>query len=248
MLSNLLVDQLRKDKSVMDYQKIYNQLIQKRLTDSLSKKDCYCETHHIIPLSEGGSDTKDNKVNLSAREHYIAHLLLAKIYDDFKMYSAITYMQTGRHKDRNFKYNNRLFGKMREEFGKKSSERMKGRFVGEKSPMYGKHLSEETKRKLSEAKRGQQSWMKGKHHTAEAKAKISAVRKGKKLKPLSDDHKKAISEGNKGRKCANKGKRWVNDSIKNSYILIGEELPPGFVWGRIKFKHKKKRKNKNSGN
>ena len=232
----------------MDYQKIYNQLIQKRLTDSLSKKDCYCETHHIIPLSEGGSDTKDNKVNLSAREHYIAHLLLAKIYDDFKMYSAITYMQTGRHKDRNFKYNNRLFGKMREEFGKKSSERMKGRFVGEKSPMYGKHLSEETKRKLSEAKRGQQSWMKGKHHTAEAKAKISAVRKGKKLKPLSDEHKKAISEGNKGRKCANKGKRWVNDSIKNSYILIGEELPPGFVWGRIKFKHKKKRKKKNSGN
>ena len=75
---------------------------------------------------------------------------------------------------------------MREEFGKKSSERMKGRFVGEKSPMYGKHLSEETKRKISEAKRGQQPWMKGKHHTAEAKAKISAVRKGKKFKPLSD--------------------------------------------------------------
>ena len=137
----------------MDYQKIYNQLIQKRLTDSLSKKDCYCESHNIIPRSEGGSDDDDNKVNLTSREHYIAHLLLAKIYDDFKMYSAITYMQTGRHKDRNFKYNNRLFGKMREEFGKKSSERMKGRFVGEKSPMYGKHLSEETKRKISEAKR-----------------------------------------------------------------------------------------------
>ena len=90
--------------------------------------------------------------------------------------------------------------------------------------------------------------MKGKHHTAEAKTKISAARKGKKFKQLSDDHKKAISEGNKGRKYANKGKRWVNDSIKNSYILIGQELPPGFVWGRIKFKHKKKRKKKNSGN
>ena len=67
----------------MNYQKIYDQLIQNRKNNRLSKKDCYCEEHHIIPLSEGGPDTKDNKVNLSAREHYIAHLLLAKIYDDF---------------------------------------------------------------------------------------------------------------------------------------------------------------------
>ena len=76
----------------MDYQKTYDQLIQKRLTDQLSKKDCYCETHHIIPRSESGSDDDDNKVNLTAREHYIAHLLLAKIYNDYKMYAAITYM------------------------------------------------------------------------------------------------------------------------------------------------------------
>ena len=58
----------------MNYQKIYDQLIQNRKNNRLSKKDCYCEEHHIIPLSEGGPDTKDNKVNLSAREHYIAHL------------------------------------------------------------------------------------------------------------------------------------------------------------------------------
>ena len=114
----------------MNYQKIYDQLIQKRKNNKLSKKDCYCEEHHIIPLSEGGPDNKDNKINLSAREHYIAHLLLAKIYDDFKMYSAITYMQTGRHKNRQFKYNNRLFGKMREEFGRKQK--------GKNNPMYGR--------------------------------------------------------------------------------------------------------------
>ena len=236
---------INEDEIVMDYQKIYNQLIQKRLTDSLSKKDCYCETHHIIPRSEGGSDDDDNKVNLTAREHYIAHLLLAKIYNDYKMCSAVVYMQckTKRQK-RDFKFNSHLYEQIRKVFAIKNSEAHKGKPGWNK----GKKMSDATKAKISKSKRGQQPWMKGKHHTAEAKTKISAARKGKKFKPLSDEHKKAISEGNKGRKCANKGKRWVNDNIKNSYILIGEELPPGFVWGRIKFKHKKKRKKKNSGN
>ena len=236
---------INEDESSMDYKKIYNQLIQKRLTDSLSKKDCYCERHHIIPVSEGGSDDDDNKVNLTAREHYIAHLLLAKIYNDYKMYSAVVYMQCNtKRQKRDFKFNSHLYEQIRKAFAIKNSEAHKGKPGWNK----GKKMSDATKAKISKSKRGQQPWMKGKHHTAEAKTKISAARKGKKFKPLSDEHKKAISEGNKGRKCANKGKRWVNDSIKNSYILIGEELPPGFVWGRIKFKHKKNVKKKNSGN
>lgn len=39
----------------------------------------YFETHHIVPKSLGGTDDKNNLVNLTAREHYIAHLLLVKI-------------------------------------------------------------------------------------------------------------------------------------------------------------------------
>lgn len=220
----------------MDYQKIYNQLIQKRLTDSLSKKDCYCETHHIIPRSEGGSDDDDNKVNLTAREHYIANLLLAKIYKDYKMYSAVVYMQckTKRQK-RYFKFNSHLYEQIRKDFSIKNSEAHKGKQAWNK----GIPQSEEAKKKNSEAHKGKQSPFKGKHHTANSKVKLSDALKGKKFKPLSDQHKKAISEGNKGRKCANKGKCWVNDGIKNSYILIGEDLPPGFVYGRVKFKHKK---------
>lgn len=44
---------------------------------------------------------------------------------------------------------------------------------GEKHNMYGKHHTEETKRKMSEAK-------KGRHHTEETKNKISEAQKGKK--------------------------------------------------------------------
>ena len=36
----------------------------------------YKEVHHIIPKSCGGSNDKDNLVALTAREHYIIHMLL----------------------------------------------------------------------------------------------------------------------------------------------------------------------------
>ena len=174
---------INEDESVMDYQKIYNQLIQKRLTDSLLKKDCYCETHHIIPRGEGGSDDDDNKINLTAREHYIAHLLLAKIYNDYKMYSAVVFMQckTKRQK-RDFKFNSHLYEQIRKDFSIKNSEAHKGKQAWNK----GIPQSEEAKKKNSEAHKGKPSWMKGKHHTAETCKKISDARKGKKFKPLSD--------------------------------------------------------------
>lgn len=40
----------------------------------------YYENHHIFPSSLGGSNNKDNKVLLTAREHFVAHLLLWKYY------------------------------------------------------------------------------------------------------------------------------------------------------------------------
>ena len=224
----------------MNYIRVYWSIIHNRLHN---KVDGYVEHHHIIPRSEGGNDNKSNIVALTAREHYICHLLLAKIYNDYKMLSAVVFMQckTKRQK-RDFKFNSYLYEQIRKDFSIKNSEAHKDK------PAWNKGIpqSEEAKKKNSEAHKGKPSPLKGKHLTAEVKAKLSAARKGKKFKPLSDEHKKAISDGNKGRKCANKGKRWVNDGIKNSYILIGEELPPGFVYGRIKFKHKKKRKKKNS--
>lgn len=61
----------------MDYQKIYDNLMKKRLENPPTGK---FERHHIVPRSLGGSNNDDNIVKLTYREHFMAHLLLCKIY------------------------------------------------------------------------------------------------------------------------------------------------------------------------
>lgn len=61
----------------MEYQRHYDSLIDKAKNRVLKR---YSETHHIIPKCLGGDDSKDNLVDLTAREHFVAHLLLAKIH------------------------------------------------------------------------------------------------------------------------------------------------------------------------
>lgn len=66
----------------MNYEKIYNDLVAKCIERGLDKRvlDGYFEKHHIVPKCLGGSDEKDNFVLFTAREHFIAHLLLWKMY------------------------------------------------------------------------------------------------------------------------------------------------------------------------
>lgn len=61
----------------MDYIKHYKSLIETRKLLNRSKNDgVYYEKHHIIPKSFGGTDKPANLILLTAKEHYIAHLLL----------------------------------------------------------------------------------------------------------------------------------------------------------------------------
>ena len=62
----------------MNYQRIYNQLIQRAKSRELAAP-AYFERHHIIPKCKDGSDDPSNIVNLTAREHFLAHWLLHKI-------------------------------------------------------------------------------------------------------------------------------------------------------------------------
>lgn len=60
------------------YSRIYFAIIEKARARIMPKTE-YREKHHIIPKSMGGSDTADNLVELTAREHFICHKLLVKM-------------------------------------------------------------------------------------------------------------------------------------------------------------------------
>jgi hypothetical protein len=65
------------EKFIMNYQKIYNNIINNR---KLTPYVGYTEIHHILPRALDGTDEAHNLVKLSAREHFICHYLLTKIY------------------------------------------------------------------------------------------------------------------------------------------------------------------------
>lgn len=106
----------------MDYEKIYFSIIENRKNNKFVG---YTEKHHILPRSLGGSDEKDNIVSLSAREHYICHLLLTKMYDKgtneyYKMIHAYMMMCNAKSENhmREYKVNSRLYANYKIEFSK----------------------------------------------------------------------------------------------------------------------------------
>lgn len=86
----------------MNYSKLYNQLITNAKSQDRSREHGYYEEHHIVPQCIGGSDSSDNLVLLTAREHYVAHWLLIKIHRNYKLASAFNNMcQNGMGQRRN---------------------------------------------------------------------------------------------------------------------------------------------------
>jgi hypothetical protein len=60
------------------YTQWYYNIIQQAQSRILSL-DIYTEKHHIVPRCLGGNDTPDNLVRLTAREHFVCHVLLTKM-------------------------------------------------------------------------------------------------------------------------------------------------------------------------
>lgn len=114
----------------------------------------YFETHHIIPKSLGGNNKKDNLVKLTAREHYVCHLLLMKMYTDpnskQKMAAAFLYMSKVRNDHTKQRYTSKLYEYHKKTRAKILSEQMSG----SGNPIYGRKHSEETRKKISNARRG----------------------------------------------------------------------------------------------
>lgn len=120
----------------MNYDKIYKQIINFRKENPLDK-DQYGENHHIIPRSLGGSDDKENLIRLTAREHFICHMLLAEMYpkETFEWYKMNhAFMQMKAENPDQIRYiNSRYYELKRKDFGKTMSFNQ----TGSKNSNYG---------------------------------------------------------------------------------------------------------------
>lgn len=127
----------------MNYQKIYNQIIERAKNRKLTT---YKEKHHIIPRCMGGGNEKENIAELTAKEHYMCHKLLVFIYpDNNKLKYALWCMCTARGKNQErYKVSARIYEQLKIESAKLASEREKGKVGSRKG---AKH-TEETKAKM----------------------------------------------------------------------------------------------------
>lgn len=108
--------------------------------------------------------------------------------------------------------------KLSEETKKKISEKRKGKYVGENSGMYGKHHTEETKRKLSESAKARTGWK----HSEETKKKIGAKHKGK---IVSQETREKLSKARTGKRYTEEQKlklRGRNTISVAQFTLDGE--------------------------
>lgn len=103
----------------MKYEIIYNALVKRAKDEEIQGKrnEGYFEKHHILPKSLNGTNDETNLVKLTYREHFIAHLLLIKIFKDSvahrKMVFALWRMLNGKHKIKNA---SKVYEQTRKEF------------------------------------------------------------------------------------------------------------------------------------
>jgi hypothetical protein len=153
----------------------------------------YKEVHHILPKSLGGSNDKSNLVELTAREHFLVHLLLCKFTigkEKHKMLYSFNAMRYIKSKGRDYKINSKIAQKLRSQL---------------------RH-SKETKLKMSESQKGNKYCL-GFKHTKESRLKMSNAQKG---------NKKAVGNTNNlGRKFSKETKLRMSKSKKGNKNALG---------------------------
>ncbi len=171
-------DQFPPQLSKLDFNR-YRTFILTRKRRVLSEH-FYTERHHILPRSFGGSNHKDNLIFLTAREHFIAHLILWKAFRE-SMTTAFMMMCTvhSSNQQRYINLTSRQYEVLKEDYALKVSKRFKGK----KRPEHSRRM------------RGENNPFFGKDHSDEFKKLSSRLHKGKKL---SEEHIEILRKANTG--------------------------------------------------
>lgn len=161
----------------------------------------YIEKHHIVPKSLGGNDNKENLVSLSAREHFVCHLLLTRFTTGENLhlmrYALGKFIQNSPLQQR--KFTSWEYSKIRESISIART---------------GKKHSDATRAKMSDKAKGRIPWNKGVTgivHSTESNAKRSATMTGRKM---SSDFCQKISNAKKGHQSGMTGKTHSDETKK----------------------------------
>jgi hypothetical protein len=144
--------------NIMNYLSIYNSIMQQARNRTLEHG---FERHHVIPKSLGGANNLSNLVQLTLREHFVAHKLLTRIHTgeaQKKMWFAY-YRLCNRHR--------RTTSRMYEQAKLQAKQYL--------SQIHsGKTISDAHKKAIREKCRG----MVGKKHSLEAKSSMTNAKIG----------------------------------------------------------------------
>jgi hypothetical protein len=198
---------------------------------------CYTEKHHILPKCLGGSNNEDNLVRLTAKEHFIVHMLLCKFTEGLakrKMYFAFNAMcslKLSNNNKRQYKVTSRIAHKLRIESLQfiKGNKFNVGRIPSKETRL---KISESTKQKIANSLLGEKSYWFGRTHKQSTIELMSKKAKGRK-NALGTKHPKEFGDkiakrmlGNKitlGMICVNKnGKtKMINKNKLQDYLTMG---------------------------
>lgn len=179
----------------------YNIIENAKMQERKKSKENYFEAHHIIPRSFGGTKAKDNIVLLTAREHYICHILLTKMTtgkDRMRMIYAVYRLSSPKSVNHADRYSSKTYERFRKTFAKNIS--------GINSVHYGTTKTDVTKDRIRQTRKDkghnapQKNGMYGKNHTSDAKYRMSETKKknnvGQTQKYIdANPNKKRITDG-----------------------------------------------------
>ena len=198
----------------------------------------YYEKHHIKPKCLKGNNDSRNLVLLTAREHFLIHWILTKIYkDDLKLVYALGRFNKGLEAKSSilYKYAREKFIyalKHNDEWKKKMGKSME-QLIWIKNEKTNDCLRIHRDSLKDFEKIGYEVGRIIEERCATSqltKQKIADSHKGKKL---SVSHKKSISE-------ANSKKIWLNNGVKDTHTMpekAKELIKQGWVNGRLKNKN-----------
>ncbi len=137
----------------MNYQKIYDSIIEKARKEVRSKNQTvYYEAHHIVPECMNGEGSTSqwrwhpNIVLLTAKEHYLCHRLLCKIYpENHKLAFAFWHLCNQRNKFQALRFipSSRAYQEAKERLSKLGiSEEVRQKIIKTKASKSGKHSAE----------------------------------------------------------------------------------------------------------